>query len=151
MEASLGRKAVVFLVALYFADCSPVALENICDPIGGRYRNFVFIKSLLDNGDSFCGKTFLQTPPSALRYPGSPSSFANGSVISLSPSVTGNGLTFSILPALPEGVSIGTGNGVISGTYSSYAGLAQTYTVKASNSGGSVSYSFSLTFSESPL
>ncbi|TGN10582.1 DUF1566 domain-containing protein [Leptospira ilyithenensis] len=149
MRVFRNRKTLVFFVALHIANCSSASLENICDPLGERYQDLVFAKSLLENNDSFCGKIFPLTPPSGLSYP-SPSSFANGSLISLSPSVTGKSLLFSIQPALPTGVSINTNSGLISGTYSGYAGTMGSYTVNAANTGGSVSHTFQLTFFGKP-
>ena len=56
-------------------------------------------------------------------------------IASLSPTVTGSGITYSIDPALPDGLGIDPLTGVISGTPSAAAASA-IYTVTASNAGG---------------
>jgi hypothetical protein len=57
-------------------------------------------------------------------------------IASLSPTVTGSGITYSIDPSLPDGLVINPLTGVISGTPSAAAASA-IYTVTASNAGGS--------------
>jgi len=60
------------------------------------------------------------------------------------PTVTGVGVTFSISPALPTGVTINPSTGVVSGTPGILMATT-TYTLTATNTGGSVSTTFSIT------
>jgi len=82
--------------------------------------------------------------PSALSYT-SPNSFAaNSAITPLSPTVTGTVTTYSVSPALPTGLSLNTTTGVISGTPTS-ATTQATYTVTASNIGGSTTFGVVIT------
>ncbi|RZJ67917.1 MAG: T9SS type A sorting domain-containing protein [Flavobacterium sp.] len=82
--------------------------------------------------------------PSALSYT-SPNTFAVGNAIAqLTPSVTGNVVSYSVSPGLPAGLSLNTTTGVISGTPSAATATA-TYTVTATNSGGSTSFGVVIT------
>jgi hypothetical protein len=84
------------------------------------------------------------TPPSALTYP-SPQSLTVGTAIApLTPTVTGTVTSYSVTPALPDGLSLSTSTGVISGTPATPAAQA-TYTVKAGNSGGSTTFDLGMT------
>jgi hypothetical protein len=84
------------------------------------------------------------TPPSALSYP-SPEIAVVGMAISFSPTVTGGSVTsYAVSPALPAGLAINATTGVISGTPSS-ASTQSTYTITASNSGGSTAFDWVLT------
>ena len=75
--------------------------------------------------------------PSNLSYTPSTISGTVGTAISsLTPTVTGTVDTYSVDPALPDGLSIDAGSGVISGTPTAVAASA-TYTVTAENAGGS--------------
>ena len=75
-------------------------------------------------------------PPSSLSYP-TPNFFPPGvAIASLNPTVTGSVTTYSVSPSLPTGLSLNTSSGVISGTpIANTASL--TYTVTATNAGGS--------------
>jgi hypothetical protein len=83
------------------------------------------------------------TPPSALSYQ-SPETAVVGQAISLSASVSGSVTSYAVSPALPAGLSINTTTGTISGTPSSVSAKS-TYTVTASNSGGSTTFAWVLT------
>jgi len=77
------------------------------------------------------------TPPSGLSYTPSTTNAVVGTAIgNLVPSVTGTVTNYSVSPTLPAGLSIDPNTGVISGTPSA-AAPADTYTVTASNAGGS--------------
>jgi hypothetical protein len=86
--------------------------------------------------------------PSALSYD-SPNVFTRGTTITaLSPSVSGGAVvSYSISPALPSGLSFDTTTGVISGTPTAIAVLTS-YTVTATNSGGSTSFTLEITVEE---
>jgi hypothetical protein len=86
--------------------------------------------------------------PNSLSY-NSPNVFTLGNAISaLSPSVSGGAVvSYSISPALPSGLSFDTTTGVISGTPTAIAVLTS-YTVTATNSGGSTSFTLEITVEE---
>lgn len=82
--------------------------------------------------------------PSGLSYTPSSQNGTVGTAIGiLSPTVTGTVTNYSVSPALPAGLTIDPNNGVISGTPSAVASSA-TYTVSASNSGGSTTASVTI-------
>jgi hypothetical protein len=82
--------------------------------------------------------------PSGLSY-GGPQSYPVGRAITaLAPAVTGTVTSYGVSPALPAGLTLNTTTGHISGTPSA-AAAPTNYTITASNSGGSTTYSLSLT------
>jgi hypothetical protein len=82
--------------------------------------------------------------PNALSYT-SPNVFTVGtSISSLSPTISGSVLSYSISPNLPSGLNFDTTSGVISGTPTSVSSIG-IYTVTAINSGGSTSFGVSIT------
>ena len=102
-------------------------------------------------------------PPLNLSYPTlSNTGYANGVAVNISPIVTGNGITYAISPALPTGISFNTSTGAITGSYTQYTGSSATayvpgeslqppgskgmYTVTATNAGGNITASITLTF-----
>jgi uncharacterized repeat protein (TIGR01451 family) len=56
-------------------------------------------------------------------------------------------VSYSIFPSLPDGLNFDTASGVISGTPTTISGTA-TYTVTATNSGGSTSFAISITVND---
>ena len=76
--------------------------------------------------------------PSALSYSSNSASYDVGAVITDNiPSSTGGAVaSYTVSPALPAGISLNTGTGVISGTPTAITAPTN-YTVTASNSGGS--------------
>lgn len=82
--------------------------------------------------------------PTGLNYGADRSFTVDEAITPISPSVTGYGLSYSISPFLPVGLSIDPDTGVISGTPTEMAEL-ENYTITAANSGGSVGYSLNLT------
>ncbi len=75
--------------------------------------------------------------PSGLSYGTNPASYAEDSAISTnSATVTGTGITFSVSPALPTGLSLNASTGAITGTPTTPTASA-VYVVTATNSGGS--------------
>jgi hypothetical protein len=93
--------------------------------------------------------TVNDSAPSSLSYT-SPNVFTkNVAITPLSPSVSGGAVvSYSIAPALPFGLSFDTASGVISGTPSVISG-SSTYTVTATNSGGSTSFGIVVTVNDS--
>jgi hypothetical protein len=86
-------------------------------------------------------------PPLNLSYPTvSTMGYANGVAVNISPTVTGNGITYSISPALPTGISLNTGTGAITGTYAQNEGSTSAYTITATNAGGNTTANITLTF-----
>src|SRR5690606_16002260 len=85
--------------------------------------------------------------PTALSY-NTPNVFTAGTAITpLEPTVTGNVDSYSISPALPDGLIFDTTTGIISGTPATETATA-TYTVTATNSGGSVSFDVVITIND---
>ncbi|MCP5498469.1 MAG: DUF1554 domain-containing protein [Leptospiraceae bacterium] len=85
------------------------------------------------------------TAPSALTYTGSPYTFLqNASISSQTPTVTGTVTSCTSSPTLPAGLSIDASTCAISGTPSTVQ-AAITYTITASNAGGSTTASISIT------
>lgn len=85
-------------------------------------------------------------PPASITYPASDLILSVGVPLApLMPSLTGGAATaFAVSPALPLGMSLNTGTGVIAGTPAT--GQTQTvYTFTASNSGGSAQTQLRLT------
>jgi hypothetical protein len=93
--------------------------------------------------------TVNDSAPSALSY-SSPNVFTKDVAIApLSPSVSGGAVvSYSIAPTLPLGLSFDAASGVISGTPSVIRSSA-TYTVTATNSGGSTSFGVIITVNDS--
>jgi len=86
--------------------------------------------------------------PGGLSYP-TPNLYTKGTVItSLNPTVSGGTVTdYSVNPALPAGLSISITTGIISGTPTVLA-TAASYTVTATNSGGSTTFAVSITVND---
>jgi hypothetical protein len=77
------------------------------------------------------------TPPSGLSYtPSSVSGVVGTAITNMVPVVTGTVTNYSVSPPLPAGLSISPTTGLISGTPTAVAASAS-YTVTASNAGGS--------------
>jgi hypothetical protein len=64
-------------------------------------------------------------------------------IANLAPTVSGENLTFSINPSLPNGLSFDTATGIISGTPTILQSPTD-YEVTATNSGGSTSFTLSI-------
>ncbi len=82
--------------------------------------------------------------PNGLSYT-TPNLFIRGTAITnLTPTVSGGTVTeYTITPALPTGLSINSSTGVISGT-PTVVSAATSYTVTATNSGGSTTFDISI-------
>jgi len=82
--------------------------------------------------------------PPAFSYPGNPCNAPVGAFLNLTPASTGGiVLAWAITPGLPAGLNLNLNTGVIYGTPTTMT-AAQSYTVTATNSGGSVSHSLTL-------
>ncbi|MEI7689236.1 MAG: putative Ig domain-containing protein [Candidatus Nomurabacteria bacterium] len=92
-------------------------------------------------------KENLLAAPSSLSYTTPNIYTKNSTISSLSPTVTGQGVAYSVSPSLPTGLSLDTSTGIISGTPSEVTGQA-TYTITASNPGGSTTYGIVITVND---
>ena len=86
--------------------------------------------------------------PSSLSY-NSPNVFTkNTAITNLNPTVSGGAIvSYSITPSLPTGLSFNTSTGRISGTPTVIHSLT-TYTVTATNSGGSTTFNIVITVND---
>ena len=92
--------------------------------------------------------TVNDTAPSALSYAGAPFVFTiNNPITAVSPTITGTPTSYSVAPALPTGLSINSTTGQFAGTPTAIAANA-TYTVTATNSGGSTTYGLIITVND---
>lgn len=101
---------------------------------------------------SGCGSSSSDTsPPSDLTYSTNPASYTTGVAITPNtPSSSGGPVaSYSVLPALPTGLSLNATTGVISGTPAA-ATTRATYSVTATNAGGSTSAALDLTVIDPP-
>jgi len=87
--------------------------------------------------------------PTSLAYPTNPAIYVKGTAIAPNtPTVSGGAVaTYSVSPALPAGLSLNATSGQITGTPSTVSAAA-TYTVRATNAGGSATVSLSLTVND---
>ena len=87
------------------------------------------------------------SPPSGLSYP-SPQIYVVAQPIApLIPAVTGSASTWTVTPALPQGLSLNPTTGAITGTPAKSSAVGA-YTITAANQGGSVSTTLTLTVND---
>jgi uncharacterized repeat protein (TIGR01451 family) len=89
----------------------------------------------------------VDVPPSGLSYSASPAVYTLGQAIpNNTPATTGGGpvVSYSITPALPSGLSLNASSGIISGT-PTVLSTPTSYTVTATNTGGSTTALISIT------
>ncbi len=93
--------------------------------------------------------TVTYLPPSNLRYTVNPATYVRGTPVAPNlPSWEGGVVfSFSVSPALPAGLVLDTATGILSGTPTAVASAAS-YTVTATNPGGSTTASLSITVDE---
>jgi hypothetical protein len=88
--------------------------------------------------------------PSKLNYAGSPFLFTkNVSITNILPTISGTATSYSVSPVLPNGLSLNSVTGVLSGTPNSVSANAS-YTVTATNSFGSTSFVMQIQVTELP-
>ena len=89
--------------------------------------------------------TVLEQPPGNLNYSQTTVTYpVDVAIINNTPSATGGPISsYSVSPALPSGLSLNTSTGVISGTPTAISS-STTYTVTATNSGGSTTKALSI-------
>ena len=87
--------------------------------------------------------------PNGLTYATNPAIYTKGTAIAPNTPSSGGGavLSYAISPALPAGLSLNTGTGVISGTPSALVGISS-FTITASNSGGTTIASVAITVND---
>jgi len=111
---------------------------------------FVYVVSATNSAGSTNASLFITVSPVVapsvtLAYPQNSITAAVGDLLpSDIPSVTGTPTTFSIMPALPAGLSLNASTGVISGLPTATASQA-TYTVTGSNSSSTATASIEIT------
>ena len=90
-------------------------------------------------------------PPTGLSYTATNTFLTGTPINNLTPTVSGGGAVtnYSISPALPAGLVLNATTGIISGTPTS-ASAQRTYTVTASNAGGSTSTTLAITVNNPP-
>ncbi len=95
--------------------------------------------------------TVNDVPPSALKYSTNPAVYTKGTAITPNtPTSSGGPVTgYTVLPALPAGLSLSPTTGVITGTPTAVTATA-VYTVTASNTGGSTTVGLTLTVNDIP-
>ncbi len=141
---------LVFFISLVSVN---VCKLNLTQPYDTRTADFYETQFIVCIVQQFknCAILNLESPPSSLRYETNSFVFTKYLAISpVSPTVTGNSITYSVSPALPSGLTIDSTTGKLSGTPLESASL-KTYTVTASNSGGSKSFQISITINFDPL
>ena len=124
--------------------------------ISGTPTGIAALASYTITGDNVYGSvhttvnvTVNDTPPS-VTYGSGPFSYKVGSTVTLSPTNTGGAVTgWSISPSLPAGLTFNTSNGQITGIPSAIT-ASQSYTVTATNSGGSSSPVLVIATSQTP-
>lgn len=103
----------------------------------------VFVLAACSGGGGDDGPATLSAP-SGLSYPSPVQATAGTALAALTPTVTGSVTSYSVAPALPAGLALNTATGAISGTPTIHATQA-TYTISASNAGGSTTFALVLT------
>ena len=113
---------------------------------------FALALGLVGLGNTHCGSSSGNTgssAPSDLRYSANPAVYTNGTAITPNVPTSGGGdvTSYSVAPALPTGLSLDPSGGVLSGTPTVVTAKAS-YTVTASNAGGSTTASVSITVND---
>jgi hypothetical protein len=87
--------------------------------------------------------------PISLTYSSNPAIYTKGAAITANTPTNGGGavVSYSVSPAMPAGLSLNSSTGIITGASTNVAGTAS-YTVTATNSGGSTSASISITVND---
>ena len=93
--------------------------------------------------------TINDSAPTGLSYNGSLFTFTVGvPITSVNPTVTGTPSSYSVSPSLPVGLAVNTTTGQLAGTPTVISASA-TYTVTATNAGGSTQTTISITINDS--
>ncbi len=149
----MKNQSIIFLLCI-LNFCKAPSLEYFCDPSTQIYWTIFLIQNKINkNQKSICHNPISESsPPYNLVCPSVTSSFQNGGPVSLSASVNGNNILFSISPSLPNGLSLDSNTGTISGSYSNLLGSNSTFTLTATNTAGNLSCNFTpIFFGKKPL
>ncbi|MFN0290761.1 putative Ig domain-containing protein [Pedobacter helvus] len=91
-----------------------------------------------------------ELPPSSLQYAFASTTLNRDIAVSVTPTViAGAGVSYSVSPALPTGLTLNTSTGAISGTPTVIT-AAKTYTITATNNGGSTQLNLNLSVKLDP-
>lgn len=109
----------------------------------------LFLQTGCSGGGSGGGNTVQIQPPSTLTYNLAAAVYTKGTAIAANTPSSGGGavVSYSVSPALPAGLSLNTGTGAISGIPTAIKATAS-YTVTATNGGGSTTASISITVND---
>lgn len=137
-DATLSSPTGNFLVSIKARNAFEIQTIEIHD-----FDNDIFIvpRSALTTADF---DIVLLTAPSSLSYSTPVTYTQNTAITNNVPTVTGTVTSYSILPALPTGLTLNTTTGVISGTPTE-ASAAANYVVTASNGAGSTTATINIT------
>lgn len=137
-DATLSSPTGNFLVSIKARDAFEIQAIEIHD-----FDNDIFIvpRSALNVADF---DVVLLSAPSSLSYSTPVTYTQNTAITNNVPTVTGTVTSYSILPALPAGLSLNTTTGIISGTPTE-ASAATNYVVTASNGAGSTTATINIT------
>jgi uncharacterized repeat protein (TIGR02543 family) len=120
-------------------------------PLGTMGRNSYTIQGSNSYGTTSVVISIAVTdPPPSVTYPSATYALDLGTAVTIVPGSTGGPVTsWSINPTLPAGLTFNSVSGVISGT-PSVISASQTYTVSATNSGGTSSPTVQISVSQTP-
>ncbi len=127
--------------------CNAVASlrASLARPSSSILRSSFLASAML--GLSFLAACGGGKAPSGLTYANSSAVFTLGTPVNDAPTITGAVVSWDITPALPAGLGLDSGTGVISGTPTAITPQA-TYTVTATNKDGKVSGTLSITVND---
>lgn len=117
---------------------------------GTAYTFTVHATTTVGNGPSSApsGAVTPVAPPSGLAYSSNPAAYTRGSPVTNTPRIAGGpASSYAISPALPAGLALNASSGVISGT-PTVLQAAASFTVTATNLGGSTSAALLLTVND---
>src|SRR6202020_1320801 len=125
--------------------CCAAKSASICSLGFAAVSSLLLLMLGCGRGSSSTSPGNQTTPPTNLVYPQPTVTATVGNAISVdTPKVTGTVSSYAVSPALPAGLSLSTSSGAISGTPTATSAKAS-YTITASNSGGSTAATVQMT------